>query len=108
MDEPLSVQIGRRIRQRREFLRLTREQAAEKAEISFQFLAEIESGKKSMTTNTLAKLVPALGVSADYVLFGSDEGMQADQLQTMLAGLTVQERKFAEELLRVFIRAVSK
>lgn len=108
MDQPLSIQIGHRVRERREFLKLTREELAEKAEISFQFLAEIETGKKSMTTNTLAKLAPALGVSADYLLFGADERPGPTKLETMLASLTERDRRFAEELLNTFISAVSK
>ena len=108
MNQPLSTQIGSRIRERREILKLTREELAEKAELSFQFLAEIESGKKSMTTNTLAKLVPALGVSADYLLFGSTEKPEPTKIDIMLASLTAREREYAEKLLCVFIEALTK
>lgn len=42
-------EIGMRIRRHREFLDFTREELAEKADISTQFLADIETGRKSMT-----------------------------------------------------------
>jgi len=40
------IQIGKRLRRHRENMNLTREEFAEKANISPQFLAEIENGKK--------------------------------------------------------------
>ena len=41
----------------REYSNLTREVLAVKADISVQFLADIENGRKSMTVKTLKKIV---------------------------------------------------
>ena len=46
------IQIGKRLRRHRENMNLTREEFAEKANISPQFLAEIENGKKGMSVDT--------------------------------------------------------
>ena len=108
MEEPLSIQIGKRIRARREELKLTREDVAELADLSVTFISEIESGKKNMTTNTLAKVAPALSISADYIIFGSDEHPKRTEIENQLARLSKRDRQLAEELLNTFIKAVSK
>ncbi len=63
--------IGLRVRQRREELGLTREKMAERAGLSVQFMASVELGKQSMTTDSLKKVCRALCVSADYIVFGT-------------------------------------
>ena len=45
--ETLNKQIGRRVRDMREYHEMTREQLAEYADISVQFLSTIESGQRA-------------------------------------------------------------
>lgn len=94
----------------REYSNLTREVLAEKADISVQFLADIENGRKSMTVKTLKKLSESLMVSCDYIVFGkppSDQnGNDESPLYNMLEMLTPRQREGAEELLKIYIRAV--
>lgn len=68
----LNKEIGDRIRGQREFLEYTREELSEMADISTQFLADIEVGRKSMTAATIMKLSKALRISSDYLLFGEE------------------------------------
>jgi len=70
--DPEAVAIGQRIRAARKAKRMTVEQLAEAAETSFQFLSKIEKGEQNVTSVKLAKLVRALGVSGDYILFGRE------------------------------------
>ena len=70
MEKELLKQIGERVRYCREDTGYTREQFAEEAGISPQFLAEIENGKKGMSAETLYRLCDAFYLSADYLLFG--------------------------------------
>lgn len=65
--------IGRRLRAIREQRSLTRERLAEYADISVQFLADIETGRKGMTAQTLRKLALALHCSADAIVFGAQD-----------------------------------
>jgi len=65
MDEQLAV--GERIANLRKNLGLTQEKLAEQADISIQFLVQIEHGKRTMKIATLRKLCAALSVSADYI-----------------------------------------
>ena len=70
MKQEIRVSVGRRIRNYREELGLTREAFAEQVGISPQFLSEIEHAKKGISVETLHKICTAFQVSSDYFLFG--------------------------------------
>ena len=106
MTEKLCVQIGKRVRSRREALGLTREQLAEQSQLSVNFLADIETGKKNMTTNSLYKVAQALNLSTDYILFGEEGEANKTQLENMLASLSKKDRDLAESILESFVKAV--
>lgn len=71
--DPTAAAVGARIRMARKGSGLTAERLAEAADISTQFLAKVEKGQQSMTIGKFSRLVQALGVTADYLLFGHDE-----------------------------------
>ena len=89
-DAAVNSAVGRRLRCRREDLALTREKLAEYADISVQFLADIETGRKGMTVQTLRKLALALHCSADDLVFGSapEEVPKFPALEARLDSLT--------------------
>lgn len=60
--------IGRRIRSRRQELKLTQQQFAQRAGISMSFYGHIERGTRKLSVDTLYKIVLALGCSADELL----------------------------------------
>ena len=60
-----------RIRKAREDMGYTREQFAEKLDVSVSYLAELERGRTGISVKMLVKVCNVLGLSADYVLFGS-------------------------------------
>ena len=72
MKKDINVEIGTRIKEKRRNCKYTREKLAELVDISPQFLANIESGKKGMSFLTLIKLCECLGVSCDYVILGKE------------------------------------
>lgn len=104
-------EIGMRIRDHREFLNYTREQLSEKSDISTQFLADIENGRKSMTARTLRNLSNALSLSADYILNGSlaqsDRTYETEQLMLLLEGFTPYQKECAVEILKAYAKALS-
>ena len=61
-----------RIRQAREDMGYTREKFAEKLDVSVSYLAELERGRTGISVKMLVKVCNVLGLSADYVLFGSE------------------------------------
>ena len=67
---PEAREIGRRIRSLREQGRLTREELAEKIDVTVGYLADVERGDAGISTKTLMLLCNILHCSADYILFG--------------------------------------
>ena len=60
-----------RIRKAREDMGYTREQFAEKLDVSVSYLAELERGRTGISVKMLIRVCNVLGLSSDYVLFGS-------------------------------------
>ena len=79
----------------------TYEKVAEQANISSQFLFEIETGKKSMTARTIINLAKTLSVSTDFLLLGSSP------TSVMLEGLPQTYQQLANEFLSVFAKGAN-
>ena len=78
--DPAAVAVGERIRAARKAKGMTMEKLAEAAETSTQFLSKVEKGEQSMTVGKFSKVVRALGVSSDFLLFGHDESLTQAQV----------------------------
>ena len=63
------ILIGKRLRRQRENFGLTREKFSEKVDISPQFLAELENGKKGMSASY--KIFFFLPYHHFYLIFGN-------------------------------------
>ena len=73
MLDPQSVEIGNRIMKKREEKGFSRTELAEKAEITPQFLALVETGRRGLSAKTVRGISLALEMSADSLLFGDSE-----------------------------------
>lgn len=98
--------IGLRIREKREMLGYSREYLAEQAEMSPSFLADVELGIKGFSAATLIKLCKALGLSADYILFGSASNSEYTQVAELLSGLDSKYFPCLKELLAAYIKSI--
>ncbi len=96
-------EMGRRIRKQRELLGYTREQLAERLDVSTKFCSDIELGVKGISIQTLAKLTDLLNLSADYILFGECTQGNSAELET----LSLFNRKCPEKHLNNLITIVS-
>lgn len=72
-----------RIRQARENMGYTREKFAEKLDVSVSYLAELERGRTGISVKMLIKVCNVLGLSADYVLFGTERATDAKRLDAI-------------------------
>lgn len=63
--------LGKRIREERKKLNLTQAELAEAIDISDTYMGAIERGERSLTLDTLVRLVTRLGVTVDYMLADS-------------------------------------
>ena len=73
----------KRIRTAREEMGYTREQFAEKLNVSVSYLAELERGRTGISVKLLTRVCSVLGLSADYVLFGEErtgDGLLLDKI----------------------------
>ena len=95
-----NISIGNRIRLIREAQKKTREQVAEAADISAQFLFYIETGRKSMTAKTIVNLAKALNVTTDFILLGSVTPMA--KIVNDLEGLLPEDLNLAEQFIKKF------
>ena len=68
MNKDLAKTIGSAARQARKALQLTQEDIAEKIGVSVEFYARIERGTSLPSILTFARIVSALGISADLML----------------------------------------
>ena len=73
--------LGKRIREERQRLNLTQAQLAEDIDISDTYMGAIE---RSLTLDTLVKLVNRLGVSVDYMLSDSVRDSNANIINQFL------------------------
>lgn len=67
---PNKLEVGERIRQIRENLKMSRETFSEMIDISETFLGQIERGNRLISLKTLCKISNFTGFSCDYILFG--------------------------------------
>jgi len=100
--------VGKRVRRSREKLSMSREDFAEKVDISPQFLAEIENNTKGMSAETLCKMCENAGISADYILLGRQyaNGLQLPAVE-VLRLIPPEYSDKVEELLRVFLDTIN-
>ncbi len=108
MNYPYS-EIGNRIWELRKERNLTREKLSEMADISVQFLADIEKGRKSMTIATLQRLSEALMTTTDYIVFGRDNLSETidSELLGLCLSLSMSNQKRAAKIIRAFIDAMN-
>ena len=62
------TQMGRRLQQLREARDLSRQELAERAAISREYLRRLEAGRQDPTVGTLQRLAKALGVKVTRLL----------------------------------------
>ena len=95
--------LGKRIREERLKLKLTQAQLAEDIDISDTYMGAIERGERSLTLDTLVRLVNRLGVTIDYML--SDAVSDSDsnimeQLKQIMDGHPLERKQMAVNVLR--------
>ncbi len=95
--------LGERIREERLRLHLTQAQLAEDAEISDTYMGAIERGERSLTLDTLVRLVNRLGVTVDYLLADSVSDSDAniiEQFKQIIDNQPMDRKQMAINVLR--------
>ena len=100
MDKQQRIEIGQRLRRRRQELGLTREKMSELADN----YGQLEVGTSQMSIDTLVKLSRSMHLPMEYILFGEGEGPgDTSAVLDLLRRCTPRELKLAEEVLKLFL-----
>ena len=107
LNKDYNVLVGMRIRQTREILSLSREKFSEKCGISSSFLADIERGKKGLSSETLYKICTGANISPTYIILGTDTSSDASAVVELLNRLEPKYIDSAVGILKEFIKAIN-
>lgn len=77
--KPINIEIGKNIRKYREQCGYSREQLAEKIEVSPRFIANVEVGAVGVSPSTIKRVCEVLGVSADSILWEGANDFSIDE-----------------------------
>ena len=89
--------LGNKIRERRNFLKVTQENLANDINVSASFISDIENGRRKMSLETMIKISIALKTSLDYFVLDNVKDIKTknnikfDELKNILE--TVDEKK---------------
>ncbi|MBO6244443.1 MAG: helix-turn-helix transcriptional regulator, partial [Clostridia bacterium] len=89
--------VGNKIRERRNFLKVTQENLANDINVSASFISDIENGRRKMSLETMIKISIALKTSLDYFVLDNVKDVKLknkikfDELKNILG--TVDEKK---------------
>lgn len=104
-DNALIKNIGRRVQLRRKQLGLTQDQLAERANMTQQYIAYVEGGRRGLREESIMKLSQALQVSTDYILFGYTCDPDRNRLLELTQPLTGEQILWLEEMVKIFLKA---
>ena len=89
--------VGNKIRERRNFLKVTQENLANDINVSASFISDIENGRRKMSLETMIKISIVLKTSLDYFVLDNvkdvklKNNIKFDELKNILG--TVDEKK---------------
>ena len=89
--------VGNKIRERRNFLKVTQENLANDINVSASFISDIENGRRKMSLEIMIKISIALKTSLDYFVLDNVKDIKTknnikfDELKNILE--TVDEKK---------------
>lgn len=94
--------LARRIRQLRKINKMTQEQLAEKADLHFTYIGEIERTEKNPTITSLEKIAKAFNISlTELVSFPDERPSVGSNVDTLKKALKLLD--FAKELGKIEI-----
>ena len=103
--------LGLRIKEERLRLNLTQAQLAEAVDISNTYMGAIERGERSLTLDTLVRLVNRLGITVDYLLSDSVSNSDANilnQFKQITDNHPLERKQLAINVLRTMFAYFNK
>lgn len=106
--ESLDTHVGERIERLRRKYGYSRESLAEQLGVTWQHLANIEKGRRKLTTDLLIHLRDIFSVPADYIISGNDEPNDIADVMAVLSGVDRELYPYVEESVMAFVKAIRK
>lgn len=100
-----NIEVGIRIRKQRELLGYSREELAERLDVSSKFCSDIENGAKGMSVETLCKLSKELMLTTDYILFGKTNTEVDEEMLNLINLCDKEKSRYLKNIIRNFIKA---
>lgn len=106
--------MGRRIRQRREVLGMSREDLARRLDVTSKFIADLEYDDKGTSVKNLYRLKQILGLSVDYLMDGDRSDLTEEEPRRLLnenimgslSVCNVKQLQVMEKIARLYIEGV--
>ena len=106
--------MGRRIRQRREVIGMSREDLARRLDVTSKFIADLEYGDKGTSVKNLYRLKQILGLSVDYLMDGDRSDLTEEEPRRLLnenimgslSVCNVKQLQVMEKIARLYIEGV--
>lgn len=95
----MKEEIGKRIKNIRESMNMTKESLAKELGISGQYLGLVEHGKNYLSIEKLKILCDLTNLSADYILFGRDTNV-VNSTRNVLSDLTEEQIEVGCDMLK--------
>ena len=93
------MEFNEKLQQLRKQKGLTQEELAEKLGVSTQMISNLELGKKAIRPENLARVCDVLGLSADFVLTGTNTKTAVDAVAEKLTQLTAEELQMVSDMI---------
>ena len=101
------IQIGRRLRKKREQAGYTREKLGELCSLSPRFIANIELGDSTFSLDSLMAVCRVLSCGSDFLLFGKEDGDGAwREISEKLEQLDLRYQEPMDKVIQGFIEAI--
>ncbi len=94
----INIEIGTRIKQLRQDLKLTRDELALRVGYSANFIQEVERGRSGLSSESIKAFSTALNTSADVLLFGM-AGSECDFIARKLLSVPAEKRQYIIKIL---------
>lgn len=95
----MKKEIGKRIKEIRENIGMTKEKLAKELDISSQYLGIVEKGNSCFSVDKLKKFCDFTNSSADYVLFGKDNNSNK-QIKESISGFSNEQISIGCDMLK--------
>nr|WP_325204292.1 helix-turn-helix transcriptional regulator [uncultured Oscillibacter sp.] len=94
----VNIEVGARIKQLRQDLKLTRDELALRVGYSANFIQEVERGRSGLSSESIRAFSTALNTSADALLFGG-VGSECDFIARKLLSVPAEKRQHIMKIL---------